>query len=62
MGVAKKLTALDRFYENLALKPWCGDDKAAQLVRPKAAASQKLYIAPNPPAIGSLAGFRSGSR
>lgn len=51
MGVARKLTALDRFYENLAHKPWCGDDKAAQLVRPKAAASQKLYIAPNPPAM-----------
>lgn len=51
VGVARQTTALDRFYENLAYKPWCGDDKAAQLVRPKPSASQKLYIAPNPPAM-----------
>jgi len=42
-------TAFDRFYEALAFKPWCGDDKSAMLVRPKNLAVKKAYIAPNPP-------------
>jgi hypothetical protein len=50
-NIAIKETALDRFYATLAYKPWCGDDKAARLVRPKALASKKNYIAPNPPAM-----------
>jgi hypothetical protein len=50
-NIAIKETALDRFYATLAYKPWCGDDKAARLVRPKALASKKSYIAPNPPAM-----------
>lgn len=46
-----KETALSRFYDNLAYKPWCGDDKTAQLVRPRPSAIKKSYIAPNPPAM-----------
>jgi hypothetical protein len=45
----QRRTALDRFLEALAYKPWCGDDKAALLVRPKVSAIKKSYIAPNPP-------------
>lgn len=41
--------ALDLFYDALAYKPWCGDDKLARLVRPKESAAKKAYIAPNPP-------------
>lgn len=51
VGLARQMTALDRFYENLAYKPWCGDDKAARLVRPKTMAVSKPYIVPNPPAM-----------
>lgn len=49
--VQKTVTAIDRFYTELAYKPWCGEDKAARLVRPKATAVSKPYIAPNPPAL-----------
>jgi hypothetical protein len=51
LGEALKFTSLDRFYEQLAYKPWCGDDKAARLVRPKASAVTKPYIAPNSPSL-----------
>jgi len=52
VGVAEGLsTSLSHFYSTLAMKPWCGDDKIANLVRPKALAVQKAYIAPNPPAM-----------
>ena len=46
-------TPLDRFYEHLAYKPWCGDDKAARLVRPKDSAITRPYIAPNSPTMVS---------
>lgn len=49
----EQTTALDRFYNHLAFKPWCGDDKLANLVRPKHLAVKKSYIAPNQPALQS---------
>jgi hypothetical protein len=52
VSVAEGLsTALSHFYSALANKPWCGDDKTANLVRPKVLAAKKAYIAPNPPAM-----------
>lgn len=50
-NAAKQVTPKDRFVGCLAYKPWCGDDKSAQLVRPINLALQKAYIAPNPPAM-----------
>lgn len=49
--VRNESTALSYFYDELAHKPWCGDDKSANLVRPKDTAVKKRYIAPNPPTM-----------
>jgi hypothetical protein len=48
-NTAVQSSALTRFYDLLAYKPWCGDDKCASLVRPRDSAIKKAYIAPNQP-------------
>jgi|TARA_B100000446_G_C10551886_1_gene340845 hypothetical protein len=54
VGLKKRRdSALDRFYDRLPYKPFCGDDKAAILIRPLDQAAEMAYIQPNAPEMAS---------